>query len=608
MDYSNARPRKAVSVTRGFLFCVLFSAAYPAMAGSASLDASYGISGVQSFHFDDVTYNYVPEVTSDGGIMLAVPAKTYDGSGRSAMRMLKLNQNGELDTSWQNGGVVENPSCLLDLPLPGGKGLNFSPRVDFSSSHELKVTVTGCDSAAAVDGTFGDQGKVTSAVPLAFSPSVPVQNSVGVYYNVGPMTDEGALLFIQDYYTDVNGTLKMVTIAAKMNADGTLNTQFGNNGVIILHDGLVSDYAYGTTVQVESSGAFYIAGVDADDVQWTNMKNYLYHFDANGQPDTAFGSNGKLSLDFVPDGESVHSVVRMPGGELAVESSSMIAMLNSDGTLSRGFASNGILDFSAIDSAILLQEMSLTADEKLMFAGMRQHSSDAGSDAILGEVSADGTFPADYGSTHFLTFAGERFHQSAVTLLPLAGDNSLLFFVSYSDNNRDANTREDADIARIAHDTVDILPDPLTFSAVHTTDENSLITSAPTTVSGLSDGVRVPLEAENGEVSVNGGSWVAAGERIWVKNGDGIAVRRDSGAVGNTVSVHVTLGGRYPYYSRQFLVGDRSSSDFHVTTDKPDSGSGGASSSSSGGGGALGMLLLGGLLGLTAFRRRSVSR
>ena len=94
--------------------------------------------------------------------------------------------------------------------------------------------------------------------------------------------------------TDRDGSYDIVVI--RYNPDGTPDTTFGDNGVVIYH-GPGYDYAWGQTIQAD--GKIIIAGT-AEINQ--NMTPILIRYDQNGKPDPTFGEQGIFTFDLFGSG------------------------------------------------------------------------------------------------------------------------------------------------------------------------------------------------------------------------------------------------------------------------------------------------------------------
>lgn len=165
-------------------------------------------------------------------------------------------------------------------------------------------------------------GSVALAVVLALTLAIPAfagpgdldptwGNSGIVVTNVGVSQDTARSLAVQpadgkvvaagfsatdDMYSSINITL------VRYNTDGTLDTTFGNNGIVsmpIPGANMTYQIAYG--VKIDGSGRIVIAGM-AGNANMSDVRAFVGRFQSNGSPDTTFGTGG-FTLTSYPGGQ-----------------------------------------------------------------------------------------------------------------------------------------------------------------------------------------------------------------------------------------------------------------------------------------------------------------
>jgi uncharacterized delta-60 repeat protein len=178
---------------------------------------------------------------------------------------------------------------------------------------------------------------------------------------------------------------------ARYNSDGSLDTSFGTGGTV-RGSGVGTSLAYGVVVEPDGK---IVASEDG-------FNFGLTRFDSNGNLDPSFGVGGKVTASF---GGSVsiqaHSLVGQPDGKLVVAGRADIAgdndfalvRYNTDGSLDATFGSGGKVttDFgSESDEAF---SVTLQADGKIVVAGVTTNSLGA-----LVRYNADGSLDASFGT------------------------------------------------------------------------------------------------------------------------------------------------------------------------------------------------------------------
>src|SRR5205823_1660150 len=125
------------------------------------------------------------------------------------------------------------------------------------------------------------------------------------------------------------------------NADGSLDSSFGNNGLVITDFGFDSQ-AFALAVQTD--GKIVVAGYT-----FTGGSQYdfaLARYNTDGSLDTTFGTNGEVVTDFGTGGDEALAVVIDADGKIVVAGYTFtgdsqydfaLARYNADGSLDTSF-------------------------------------------------------------------------------------------------------------------------------------------------------------------------------------------------------------------------------------------------------------------------------
>lgn len=140
---------------------------------------------------------------------------------------------------------------------------------------------------------------------------------------------------------------------ARLNADGTLDLSFGDDGLLTL-DHLDT----GTSLLVQEDGKILFGGRNASD---SNADFAVVRLAADGMPDSGFGTDGTVTVDFDGDRDSGVHMVQQADGKILVAGNATVdgqrdfalARLNVDGTLDASFAGDGrqTTDFNGYEDA-----------------------------------------------------------------------------------------------------------------------------------------------------------------------------------------------------------------------------------------------------------------
>ena len=255
------------------------------------------------------------------GFTTAQPAGGTGYSGNYNYGVVRLNANGTLDTSFGTNGQT-----LLDL--------------DSNNNDEATSMVTQAD------------GKILIAGFTTASPAGGTGNSGNYNYGV-----------------------------VRLNADGSRDTSFGNNGQILLDLGSNDERA--CSVVPQSDGKVLIAGTTTAGGPDTNYG--VVRLNANGSFDTSFGTNGQtlLGLGSGTRDEATSMVTQadgkiliagtttaQPNGIIIGTTNYGVVRLNANGSRDTSFGTNGqaLLELGS-DTNDEARSMVTQADGKILIAG-----------------------------------------------------------------------------------------------------------------------------------------------------------------------------------------------------------------------------------------------
>ncbi len=207
--------------------------------------------------------------------------------------------------------------------------------------------------------------------------------------------------------------------AGRYNADGTLDTTFGDGGKVTTDiNSSSTDYPYALAIQQD--GKILVAG----STETTGVDFALVRYNPNGALDTSFDFDGKLYTNMGLDDECFAIVVQADGKILlagyattAVSRDFALARYNSDGTLDTSFDGDGkvLTDFAAGSDRI--SSLALQADGKIVAAGQASGES---IDFALARYNADGSLDTDFDADGKLMvdFDGAADYAKSVVVQP----------------------------------------------------------------------------------------------------------------------------------------------------------------------------------------------
>jgi uncharacterized delta-60 repeat protein len=358
---------------------------------NGSLDKSFGSDGKVTTHFfggprpqfDTANRANALAIQSNGKIVVA-GVDVNKTTGVNDFALLRYNRHGDLDHQFGNGGKVTTDfggifAEARGLALqPDGKMVVVGTTID-----TFDVVTRNSDFALAryhsdgrLDTTFGTGGKVVTDL-TRHDAAYAVQ-----------LTADGKILVTgsSDCIPPAPCALSLFVLL-RYNADGTLDTSFGNGGQVTTNFQIYSS-AYG--VDIAPDGKIVVAGVTGSGCIPLCSQFAVARYNPDGSLDTGFGSGGKVMTSLggvswgyavaIPDGELSDKIVvagyyrnlficGLTGGPVFTCDFALLR-LNNDGSLDASFGDGGKVttDFGggASDAALAL---AIQKNGKIVLAG-----------------------------------------------------------------------------------------------------------------------------------------------------------------------------------------------------------------------------------------------
>ena len=313
-------------------------------------------------------------------------------SFRPRLEMLEdrtLLSAGALDPTFGDGGVVSDPSTLFSP-------FNWNSVLAVQSDGRIleAISTPGCafeivreNTDGSPDATFGTGGAVFVALSQTGAISEPggpgsLQDALTPPATPTAMTvqADGKILVAGDFvygYTEVfphadypGEVLPDVVVLAplthafiaRFNTDGSLDTSFGDGGVVLSHFGSDDGSApqaidAANALVVQPDGKIVVAGASTEQPSQP-VQTALVRYNPDGSLDTTFGDGGVVpgpsgadiaSLALQGDGGIVAAgTVHTPAGGTDV----LAARFNSDGSLDATFGDGGLVGTSVGDFGV----------------------------------------------------------------------------------------------------------------------------------------------------------------------------------------------------------------------------------------------------------------
>ncbi|MCP4305541.1 MAG: hypothetical protein GY788_11810, partial [bacterium] len=231
---------------------------------------------------------------------------------------------------------------------------------DSASSYAMTIDVTSVNDAPTFE--LGD-GIVTTAIEAGHDLS----------YSLA-MQSDGKIL-MAGHSNNGSDTDFALT---RYNADGTLDTSFGGDGILTTALGAGNDNAYSVTLQ--DDGKILVSGRSHNG---SNHDFALARYNADGTLDTSFSGDGMVTTTIGAGLDQGESVVVQPDGKILVAGRSTnggnkdftLVRYNADGTLDTSFSSDGILTTAIGSDDDIGYDVAMQDDGKILVSGFSNNGS-----------------------------------------------------------------------------------------------------------------------------------------------------------------------------------------------------------------------------------------
>ena len=362
-------------------------------ASSGSLDATFGTGGVVLTDFpnglssirDDASAN-AAVLQPDGKIVVGGTATiTVTGAGGSTsqqqdLALARYNTNGTLDTTFGSDGrvAIDGASAFASI---AGMALQTDGKIVVADGSEQDFSLVRFTSTGVLDTTFGSGGFVSTT----FNGGALSTNDNSVAVAVQP--DGKILAAGSATYSTASQSYASRMAVARYTSTGALDSTFGSGGEAEssfdttdgVHVHTASPVA--TSLVVQPDGRIVLAGAVEDDPSY---RFGLARYNANGTPDTAFGTGGRVESNFFDTQQVGLALVLQPDGKLvlaggsdcfyqtcnyAVTSNFLLARYLPSGALDGGFGDSGVVETHLSTGVDLAAALVLQADGNLVAAG-----------------------------------------------------------------------------------------------------------------------------------------------------------------------------------------------------------------------------------------------
>ena len=314
------------------LCCLLFNFTLPLFAQDGSIDNTFNNGGTGA----DISCNTIT-LQSDGKILIGGNFTNYNGVNVPD-RILRLNADGSVDNTFNNGGTGTNSTVLTiavqsdDKVLMGGHFSQYNGVI-------VPTRIIRLNADGSFDNTFNNGG---------FGPNMPV---------ISIVLQSDGLVLIGGSFSQYNG-VNVPGRIIRLNVDGSVDNTFNNGGT--------GANSHVRSVVLQSDGQVLIGG-SFSQYNGVNVPNRIIRLNADGSIDNTFNNGGTGA------NSHVRSVVLQPDGKIliggefsqynGVNAPFGIIRLNADGSIDNTFNNGGIGTDNTVHS------IAIQSDGKLLIGG-----------------------------------------------------------------------------------------------------------------------------------------------------------------------------------------------------------------------------------------------
>jgi uncharacterized delta-60 repeat protein len=339
-----------------------------------------------------------PVELADGKILVG----TSTGGTNADFKIIRLNADGSVDSTFGTNGsavvpVGTNNDLLRRIAVDANGKIVIAGQVDSATGKDMAVVRLNAN--GSLDTTFNGTGKMTVAVASG-------TNQVSAL----ALTADGKVL-VGGFAPGTGSPMALV----RVNADGTLDSTFGSSGVLTVIGGAGPSQV--TAIQVLASGKILVGGnARTSTVAGADNDPVLMRLNADGSPDTSFGTNGVVKSHPTDANDNLTSMLVQPDGKIVtlgavnVSSQSLnglvaVTRYNADGSLDTAFGNGGSTRVSVHGIGEQVNSLALV-NGKLVVFGSTINDLNYDTSNMLLRLNADGSLDSSFGATNPSSLGG----------------------------------------------------------------------------------------------------------------------------------------------------------------------------------------------------------
>lgn len=223
----------------------------------------------------------------------------------------------------------------------------------------------------------------------------------------------------------------------RLNPDGSIDTEFGENGIVEYDSGAEKEWIQAITTQADGKILLVIYA------KLENHNSIVLRLNINGTLDNSFGKNGKATIDMGSDAQTINSIKVQNDGHIIIagiiklqgKKSFGIMKLLPNGVLDKKFAENGIFRYN-YQSKENRYELFTIIGNSIFIVGLTDDDDFNRSDSeiIILKLNENGNFDNSFGDKGVVTYNIENVKE-IVNCIQTIDDKWLFIGGSFGNKN-----------------------------------------------------------------------------------------------------------------------------------------------------------------------------
>jgi uncharacterized delta-60 repeat protein len=326
-------------------------------------DSNFGSAGIRFTAFGankSASVGGMAESPVDGKVILVGNVAGFNFSGVtpvyvSDFAVASFNADGSPDTGFNTTGKT---STSFDPIANSSSAFSYASAVAecVAVQADGKVVVGGWTEVAASDRRFAmvrylTDGSIDSSFNGGYVITNPNAYCSMTALAISPIDQK---IIAVGSYQD-SSTYAYKNMVVRYNTDGTLDTSFDTDGIVLTGGGIQNHKP--NAVAIQPDGKILVAGLTYIKNPFAEPEDFaLFRYETDGTLDPNFGTGGSVAVDVVDGYDSLRAIKLQGDGKILVAGTAggdptdpsgvgsfALLMFNSDGSLDAGFGTDGMV-------------------------------------------------------------------------------------------------------------------------------------------------------------------------------------------------------------------------------------------------------------------------